>query len=841
MPRSAGGKGGKGKGRNSMVQSIYQHATAFLSPMQQDAISGLQPEDIVVVPGHADKIETVLEALGLKFRSLAQQDLQGKELLPSQPVFVNCCANCGPQAAQVLGQHMNAGGVVVTTDHEVQHLLERIFPDVVQHVPLTGNHDACLRDVDTTHCASCCFPCGANWHIDGGAHGVRIRNHAKCKVLVKSSDVKEENIMIEILHGKGRAIHLVSHFEQVSRHMRGSDGSAASPAQIAELAKQAGVSVPDDAVQKLLEGQVGFRQLQTAIAGITMLVNVLVLARLGRQLAPGPRTKRPPLQVSPQEALYGLAQGPVTLHSDVAADGRVQELRSLLRLCLDKGDLLFPLKLAAHIRRTGGHRETALCMLAACSLEQPLQGFLALPAQKVLLEPGSLVRVVEWTRVLNNGTRNIPSSLKKALRLAFSRVVTLEGLARVYRSTHGGLGMIIRHCHITEPSETVAAILGKRYPLTEEAWHAELGAEVVMTPELLGARRKVPRDTQSVAVKMSEAGKGGQDAKEAAWSELLMQGKLTAKELARNLVSILAANLSSQAMAALDEQLQTPRFFQHVTFPQLYVAWRQVENPNLQSALQEAASKKRIASDCGLRRILILIDVSPSMSRPVGAGTSSLSCKESAVLLSMARRQVWAANTPQQGWFRVRTFPSAVAGSDVEELSTEGHKDFKAALDLNGKQAWPGNEQCIIPWKWLESDECGEAEEVLIVTDEDFTTDPRWSTLKVWHHGKGRTWWQLRCVNLRGSPGSGRAGAEASGVLVNGCDEGMFARLMLRPGEVLHPVHNLVFERMSPQCASAAVVMLKTQQPRFTEGILRRVLDYAAPLRLEEKWPRSQK
>jgi len=848
--RGKGGQGGKGRGKGSAVNSIYQHATAFMPPLQQDLLMCLVQDDVIVVPGSADKIETVFQALSIEFRSVQQHELARQELKPNQTVFVNCCANCGQEAATTLGDHMRAGGVVVTTDHEAQHLLEKVFPDVVRHCQLSGGHDACLTEVNLTHCASCCFPHNANWFIDGGAHGVKVLDPSKCRVLVKSPDVTEQNVVLELPCGKGRAIHLISHFEQVSRHM--GKFTAATPIEISALADSTGVKLSDDELKKIAESGVGIRQLQTAVAGIGMLVNLLLLGKLGARFADtfseqrmakskdaAPSHRLGDLQTSPQTLLYTLAQSPVTLHSDVSADGRVQEMRKLVAACAGAGDALFPLKLAAYLRRDGGHRETALCLLALVMLDTPSgDSSVALPSQAILKEPSALARVPEWMEALAGGGGSKlkwSNCLKKTLRIAFTRLVSLEGLARVDRSTQAKLKKVVRCCHADEPHDAIMALMGKRCPSNEEEWSMAFGPDYPIDPEKFDVRFKVARDT--AAVKLSAVGKAADETKERAWEELLLEGNLTAKELARNLRNMLSLQLSDSARATLLEQLQSRRFAGGLTLQQLYVAWREVENDTkVKDCLRESVAMKTPEKGVTAKRLVVIVDVSPSMSRPCGAGTSSTSCKEVGVLFADILRRGWGVGAKDKGWFRLCTFPQSGKGADVDEVDAGSDKHcFDLAVDIGGRSVMPSDEICCVPWDFLRGNACGESDLVVVLTDHDPTVLPAWSSLPDLHHAAARTWWKIRCVNLRGA-GDSPVGSQ----IVNGCDEAAVRRVIRDQDTVVRNIRNLVFERLPREAAATTVVMLKTQHPKLGRNVLKIILSFAAPLSLLEKKLGSQ-
>jgi hypothetical protein len=284
----------------------------------------------------------------------------------------------------------------------------------------------------------------------------------------------------------------------------------------------------------------------------------------------------------------------------------------------------------------------------------------------------------------------------------------------------------------------------------------------------------------------------------------------------------------------MEQQLRSTRFSQHVTAMQLFVAWRQVEKQDVRNALEAALSHKQGKLKYGFRRLHILIDVSPSMSRPMGAATSSVSCREAAVLVAHMLQQAWAAGDGKhKGWCRVHTFPPQSGDADVDEVNLDDQHCFQLAVDVNGRTQFPKNAKTLLPWTWLEAAGCGESDQVVLITDEDFSQEARWSDLEAVHHRQGRTWWQARCVNVRGNPGCG-GGAEAKGLLVNGCDEAMFRRLVARPGDLLNPIRNLIFQALPKERAYVAIMSLKRQQPRFKEGVLRHILGFAAPLKLKE-------
>jgi len=414
-------------------------------------------------------------------------------------------------------------------------------------------------------------------------------------------------------------------------------------------------------------------------------------------------------------------------------------------------------------------------------------------------------------------------------------LVSLEGLARLDRSTQAKLKRAVKICHITEPKPAIMALLGKRCPDSQEEWVLEFGPNFPVDPKKFHMRFSVPRE--AAAVKLSAVGKEAEETKEQVWEELLLGGSLTAKELARNLRNISGLSLSGAARDALLEQIQSRRFAGGLTMQQLYLAWRETENDDaVKDCLRRAVIVKPHEKSVIAKRLVVLIDVSPSMSRPCGAGTASVSCKEAAAIFADTLRRGWEANSKNKGWFRLCSFPHAGTDATVGEVDAGSDKHcFDLVVEINGRSAMPADEKCCVPWDYLRGDVCGEGDLVVVLTDHDPTALPAWISLTQAHHAAARSWWQLRCVNLRGS-GQSPAGSQ----IINGCDEAAVRRVTCDQTAILRSIRHLIFEKLPREAAATSVVMLKTQQPKLAKNVLKLILSFAAPCTLWEKKVASQ-
>lgn len=128
-----------------------------------------------------------------------------------------------------------------------------------------------------------------------------------------------------------------------------------------------------------------------------------------------------------------------------------------------------------------------------------------------------------------------------------------EEAKKAKRSGKLSMKQIVRVCHVSEPAETVMCILGKRYPVDEEAFNASsLAAGNSFNPELASKRMKVPTPV-TWETQLSANGNNA-----ASWEGLINSKKLPYMAMLRNLRNMIITGVSDATHSAVQQKIQDP-------------------------------------------------------------------------------------------------------------------------------------------------------------------------------------------------------------------------------------------------------------------------------------------
>lgn len=94
--------------------------------------------DVVVVPGRGDRIETVLERLGIAFRIARAGQLDEAGLHPEAILLVGCTGEIGPDDVEIVRWYVRAGGALFTSCWALSYTVEPSFPAVLSKFPSPG-------------------------------------------------------------------------------------------------------------------------------------------------------------------------------------------------------------------------------------------------------------------------------------------------------------------------------------------------------------------------------------------------------------------------------------------------------------------------------------------------------------------------------------------------------------------------------------------------------------------------------------------------------------------------------------------------------------------------------
>ncbi|MEX2680003.1 MAG: hypothetical protein Q6373_000245 [Candidatus Sigynarchaeota archaeon] len=175
--------------------------------------------NIIVVPGEYDTTEKVLDSLDLQYESKNPEDFDDLQLDTRDVVIVNCPGDgFSEKGLDILKNHVFNGGLLVTTDWALKHVVQRAFPGFIEHNGAETAEefvDVRVTDKIMDYLNGLIAP-GLNpsWWLEEGSYPIRILNTNVRKLLV-SRAMKERydapTIACIIHFGKGLVLHMTSH------------------------------------------------------------------------------------------------------------------------------------------------------------------------------------------------------------------------------------------------------------------------------------------------------------------------------------------------------------------------------------------------------------------------------------------------------------------------------------------------------------------------------------------------------------------------------------------------------------------------------------------------------
>jgi hypothetical protein len=243
-------------------------------PADAAALDQVKDGDIVVVPGGYDRVEQVLEALGLPFVVVAPSDIPRLELRPQQLLVVNCPGHVPQRTLPLIEAFVRAGGSLLTTDWTLRHLVEPAFPGLVAYNERPTRDDVVrieLLSTDNPLLAGVREPGDdPQWWLEGSSYPIRVLDADRVDVLITSTEMAarygEAPICVRFDWGEGEVLHMVSHYYLQRTELR----SARHAMSSAAWAEEKGVSPPASRYSDLSLGEV-----ESAQSSSRFLANVV--------------------------------------------------------------------------------------------------------------------------------------------------------------------------------------------------------------------------------------------------------------------------------------------------------------------------------------------------------------------------------------------------------------------------------------------------------------------------------------------------------------------------------------------------------------------------------------
>ncbi|MFX0091305.1 MAG: hypothetical protein ACFFBD_06030 [Candidatus Hodarchaeota archaeon] len=222
-------------------------------PEDLKLLDDIEEADIIVVEGQYDHAQVNFKLAGIPHKVISPPTVDSLEITSDQLLFINCPGSgIGDKGIKVIQHFVGGGGMLVTTDWALLHVLEKAFPgvvkynqqptrdDVVRVEILDGGEDSFIHNViDKTD--------DPQWWLEGSSYPIQILDQEKVKVLVTSKEMEEKYgeapILISFKVGEGEVIHMTSHFylqrteTRTKRHAKSGESYAMEKGFTQEQAK----------------------------------------------------------------------------------------------------------------------------------------------------------------------------------------------------------------------------------------------------------------------------------------------------------------------------------------------------------------------------------------------------------------------------------------------------------------------------------------------------------------------------------------------------------------------------------------------------------------------------
>jgi len=206
-----------------LSNSLLRERLSKEDSLNTEILKDLKQTDIIVVEGSFDYIHNVLSLLEIPFTKITREQLANVvELNPKQTVYVNCPTNFPLNAAQKLSDFVLEGGLLITTDWALKHVIEAGFPGTIKWNGLTsGDQVVSIEVVDKQDEVVKGFvdedsDAKPQWWLESSSYPIQIIDPSKVDIIVRSDELKEmyreEAVIVKIKWGKGLVYHMISHF-----------------------------------------------------------------------------------------------------------------------------------------------------------------------------------------------------------------------------------------------------------------------------------------------------------------------------------------------------------------------------------------------------------------------------------------------------------------------------------------------------------------------------------------------------------------------------------------------------------------------------------------------------
>ena len=209
------------------------------------ALKGVRREDVLVVKGTFDQMETTLEELQVPYTLLRPFDvIDGYDFSRHKVVFWNCSENVFPPRtraplAAAVREFVRGGGYLFTTDWGVANVIGPSFPGTLETSGAVRPLPEMILDVQPAKAVrdhallDGVFPEGVHlkWWLESASQDVMVAHGADVEVLIEAARLaapplsRSPVIAATFVAGRGRVLHVMGHFYQQKGNLSGAMGA----------------------------------------------------------------------------------------------------------------------------------------------------------------------------------------------------------------------------------------------------------------------------------------------------------------------------------------------------------------------------------------------------------------------------------------------------------------------------------------------------------------------------------------------------------------------------------------------------------------------------------------
>lgn len=260
---------------DSMAQAYSETAPLVREALQQEGIARESGDftggEIVVTLGMYDKVQQVLDALGLTYRIVPCQIATTLPLRADQVLIVNCPGLFDAEAIEVIHRFVINGGTLITTDWALQTTLQLAFPDTCQWNSRSTEDDVVpvsWVNPDSIYTQGIEVPEQViSWWLEGTSYPIEIISD-RVQVLLRSEEMGkrygDDPLVVAFNYGEGMVFHFTSHY-----YLQRSQGNKSSKAS--EVVSSLGIDLSDRHSLDRISGE----QFAAAYSSLRLLANIL--------------------------------------------------------------------------------------------------------------------------------------------------------------------------------------------------------------------------------------------------------------------------------------------------------------------------------------------------------------------------------------------------------------------------------------------------------------------------------------------------------------------------------------------------------------------------------------